>query len=57
MSISKDVAHTLLNLSQVALSNLEFGRTLDAKFSLIRMAAIITVETDRSLEDWPLPHP
>jgi len=52
--ISKSVSASLLNLSQCVLSNIELGRILDAKCSLIRMAAIITVETDRSdeVERW-----
>ena len=50
MCISKPVAHKLLNLSQAVLSNMEHGRHLDAKCSLLRMAAIITVETDRTDE-------
>ena len=34
---------------------MEIGRLLDAKCNLLRMAAIITVETDRGeeVEKWP----
>ena len=48
--IPKVLSHQLLNLSQVVLSNMEFGRMPDAKRSLLRMAAMISVETDRSEE-------
>lgn len=56
MAIPKSLSHTLLNLSQLILSRMEQGEMLDAKCSLLRMAAIITVETDRSdeVEKWRL---
>ena len=50
MSIPRGLAVQLLNISQVVLSNLETGHLLDAKCGLLRMAAIIDVETDRSEE-------
>lgn len=54
MSIPKVLAVQLLNISQAVLSNLEVGRLLDAKCSLLRMSAIISVETDRGdeVEKW-----
>lgn len=54
MSIPKALSAQLLNLSQAVLSNMEFGRLLDAKCSLLRLSAIISVETDRSdeVERW-----
>jgi len=54
MSIPRVLAQRLLNLSQVVLSNMESGKLLDAKCSLLRMSAIISVETDRSdeIEKW-----
>ena len=54
MSIPRALAVQLLNISQAVLSNLEVGKLLDAKCSLLRMSAIITVETDRSdeVEKW-----
>jgi hypothetical protein len=52
--IPRDVAHTLLNIAQAVLLNMETGKLLDAKCSLLRMTAIISVETDRSdeVEKW-----
>jgi hypothetical protein len=52
--IPRDVAHTLLNIAQAVLLNIETGKLLDAKCSLLRMTAIISVETDRSdeVEKW-----
>ena len=52
--IPRDVAHTLLNIAQTVLLNMETGKLLDAKCSLLRMTAIISVETDRSdeVEKW-----
>jgi hypothetical protein len=38
------VGHKLLDLSQCVLSNMESGKLLDAKCSLLRLAAIVTVE-------------
>jgi hypothetical protein len=48
--IPKTLSQRLLNLSQVVLSNMEFGRMPDAKRSLLQMAAMISVSTDRSEE-------
>jgi hypothetical protein len=52
--IPKQLAVQLLNISQAVLSNMESGKLLDAKCSLLRMAAIISVETDRTeeIEKW-----
>jgi hypothetical protein len=54
MSIPKAVAHQLIGLSQLALSAMETGKLLDAKCTLLRLAAVVTVETDRSdeVERW-----
>lgn len=54
MSIPKALAHNLLNIAQVVLSSVEMGNALDAKCGLLRLSAIISVETDRSeeLEKW-----
>jgi hypothetical protein len=48
MSISRDVSHRLLELSQVVLSNIEIGRTVEAKTATLRLSALIALETDRS---------
>lgn len=50
MSIPRALAVQLLNISQVVLSSIEGEQWLDAKCGLLRMAAIIDVETDRSQE-------
>jgi hypothetical protein len=54
MSIPKNVARQLIGLSQLALSNMEIGELLNAKCSLLRLAAIIRVETDQAdeIEKW-----
>lgn len=56
MCIPKALAQKLLGLSQLILSNIEIGHNLDAKFAVLRMAAIISVETDRSdeIERYPV---
>ena len=56
-SISKALAHRLLGLSQVILSNLESGKLNDAKYGLLRMSAVIVTESDRdsNVEYHPIP--
>jgi hypothetical protein len=51
MSIPKPIAHKLIGMAQVILSNMEIGKLLDAKRGLLRMSAIIAVEGDRECED------
>jgi len=48
--ISQKLAVKLLNMSQTVLSNLEMGKTFEAKCKLLQMSAIIAVETDRNQE-------
>lgn len=54
MSIPKILAHKLLDITQVVLSNIETGNELGAKCGVLRLSAMISVETDHSdeLEKW-----
>lgn len=56
LSIPKALSHKLLGLSQLVLSHMECGRSFEAKCSLMHMAAIIDLETDRldETERWQL---
>lgn len=47
MCISKPIAHKLISMAQVVLSNMETGKITDAKLGLLRMSALISVESDR----------